>query len=397
MRGFPRATWVLLALLSGLVSCSDCSDDKRAESALRVRWPVSLDETKTPATVSVPRPPSAPSERPPLPVRTGRALLIEEPGPGVRVREGTAHDIHFLEVVFGDADFDDALPLVVLLHGRGDRPRLPGGPFASIPISMRLIIPQAPVPLGEGFTWISVSITHNRHDLLAAQLRRRADHLAALINTLKQTRPTLGRPIVAGFSQGGMLSFTLALHRPDAVGFALPNAGWVPPDLMPTEPVDPELRVPIRAVHGSADPIVPMKPTEQVMQRLGELGWDVEFVTYAGVEHVMSPAMNEQFESWLEDALEREAPILVNRGLGERGPEIAPYEPYEPLDDATQEAIREVDCKPPVDDDASDAGADADAGAADAAVPDAGPPEPEPVKPVRRKKLRQRSVDAGAP
>ncbi len=378
MRGLHRAYFLFVAFLTVQVSCANCSGDTPSDLVRRVRWPVSLDETKTPATVSLSRLPSTVTERPPLPVKTGRALLLDEPGPGVRVREGMANDIRFLEVVFGDADFDDALPLVMLLHGRGDRPRLPGGPFGGIPISMRLIIPQGPIPLGEGFTWITVSITHNRHELLASQLRRRADHLAALLNTLKETRSTLGRPIVAGFSQGGMLSFALALFRPDAVGFALPLAGWVPPNLMPTGPVEPELRVPIRAVHGSDDPIVPVKPTEAVMERLGALGWDVEFVSYAGVAHVMSSAMNEQFESWLEDALEQQAPSLAGKGLGVPGPETAPYEPYEPLDDATQAAIHEFDRQAPTEE--SDAavpnGSDVPAAPAKSPTTDAGLPVP---------------------
>jgi phospholipase/carboxylesterase len=210
---------------------------------------------------------------------------------------------------------------------------------------MRLVIPRGPIPLGAGFAWVLASVAQGTPDLLAESLRRRTHHLAALIETLTRTLPTLGRPVVAGFSQGAVLAFSLALHRPDVVGRAFPLAGWMPPALMPMAPVAPELRIPIRSLHGTDDPVIPIAPTREVVAMLRALEWEVELVEFEGVGHVVSPEMNATFEAWLEQALREQAPELAGKGLGLVGPEETTYEPWEPLEQETIEAIKQLEAQ----------------------------------------------------
>ena len=61
------------------------------------------------------------------------------------------------------------------------------------------------------------------------------------------TRPTEGRALVAGFSQGGMLTFGLALHHPDLFDGAYPIAGWFPLHLVDSV-IDPTRRYPAHIV-----------------------------------------------------------------------------------------------------------------------------------------------------
>lgn len=312
-------------------SCGGCRWRASQPEVVSVRWP---------ATSPVPQVQEQPRDLPDAP------LPETEVAPGVRVREGTAHDLSYFEIVFGEADFDNALPLVVLLHGRGDRPRIPGGPFGGVPTPIRLVIPRGPLRLGAGFAWVLPSVTQNTPDLLASALRRRTHHLAALIDTLARTLPTLGRPIVTGFSQGALLTFSLALHRPDVVGHAFPIAGWVPPGLMPVYPVAPEQRVPIRSVHGTEDAVIPIAPTREVVTALRALEWEVELLEFEGIGHLASSEMNATFEAWLEQALRDEAPELTGGGLGLAGPEEDTYEPWESLEPETIEAIEQLEAQP---------------------------------------------------
>jgi phospholipase/carboxylesterase len=341
MLAVMRSRLVLVAL-AGMgatfaVSCSNCrwQSSRTQPEVITVRWPATSPVGRGQELSRDRRAADAPEA--PLPAT--------EVAPGVRVREGVAHDLSYFEIILGDADFDDALPLVVLLHGRGDRPRIPGGPFRGVPTPMRLVIPRGPIRLGAGFAWVLSSVTQGKPDLLASSLRRRAHHLAALIETLSRTLPTLGRPVVAGFSQGAVLAFSLALHRPDVVGRAFPIAGWVPPELMPMFPVAQELRVPIRAVHGTDDPVIPIAPTREVVAVLRMLEWEVEFLEFEGVGHVVSPEMNATFEAWLEQALREQAPALTGKGLGLAGPEEETYQPWEPLEQETIEAIEQLEAQ----------------------------------------------------
>ncbi|MCB9635190.1 MAG: hypothetical protein H6721_23970 [Sandaracinus sp.] len=263
---------------------------------------------------------------------------------GVQAREHRVAGLYVLEVVLGHVPFDADLPIVMMLHGRGDRPRVPGGPFGGAPTPMRLLLPRAPKPLGNGFTWLPLSVTENRADVMADTLRRRADQLAQVLIHFRNVRVSRGKPIVTGFSQGAMLTYTLAILHPELLDSALPIAGWLPPSLIPSE-VPAIRRVPIRSIHGDADPVVRIGPTRELIARLRGLGFEIEWVEERGTQHVVSETMNVIFERWLEEALARVAPELAaaGQGLGEAGPEDVTYAPFLPLDTSTVEAIQAVE------------------------------------------------------
>ncbi len=344
-----RATSLVLLCLLACGSRATERPSPRPRAVVEIGWPVSRDVDLERVLLGVAAP-VAPPRAPGAPPLTERADPEQtgEPIPsdldGVQAREHRVADLYVLEVVLGHVPFDAELPLVMMLHGRGDRPRVPGGPFAGAPTPMRLILPRAPKPLGSGFTWLPLSVTENRADVMADTLRRRADQLAQVVAHFRASRPTRGKAIIAGFSQGAMLTYALAVLHPALVDVALPIAGWLPPSLLP-EALAPRDRVPIRALHGDADPVVRVEPTRQLVARLRALGYEVEWVEEPGTEHAVSAAMNARFEEWLEASLARLAPELATagRGLGDVGAEIVTYAPRVALDAPTVEAIQSAE------------------------------------------------------
>lgn len=267
-------------------------------------WP---PQREPPVPVAVPAPVSEPSPAPDAPdtrepARPAPRDHYEARAPGVRVREGESQGIGFLEVVLGDADPHEPLPMVFVIHGRGDRPRVPGEPFGSLAHPVRLILPRGPMIVGEGFGWLPVRVLEGRTELLAAGLRDVAARLARMIDALRAERPTLGPTLVSGFSQGGMLAITLAVRSPGSVGMAFPLAGWLPPPLWPEGPPPPGAP-PIRAMHARDDERIPYGPTLEGYERLRTLGWQLELATYEGVGHSMSDEMNAALRAWLDEAL----------------------------------------------------------------------------------------------
>ena len=271
---------------------------------------------------------------PPIPLG---AVPVE----GMQVRVSEQGGVHYLEAVLGAAGFEDPLPMIVVLHGRGGSAQIPGGPFLELPYPVRVIAPQAPDRLGTGYAWLPVYVGQGLVDRLSATLFQTASRIAALVRALAAERPTKGLPIVSGFSQGGLLTLTLALHHDDVVGAAFPLACWLPPPLEPTYR-RPDLRFPpIRSMHGTADRIIPIGPTRQLFGRLRELGFDAEMREIDGVGHEISEEENAIFHAWLAAA--------VCRAMG----------------DATCEREAELSLLP-------DAGVPLDSGIEDAGVPDAG-------------------------
>lgn len=236
----------------------------------------------------------------------------------VRHREGEAAGLYYLETVVGAVPIDAALPLVVALHGLGDRPQPLDGPFFDTPDPVRVVQPRAPTPMGEGYTWLPVRVSEGRVGLLSRSAAAAAERLAAFVDSVRAQRPSRGRTVVTGFSQGGILAFVLATQHPDVVGESIPLAGWLPPGLWPSElPSSPP---PIRTMHGVADRVVPLGPTRRAVSHLGRLGFHVELVEIPGVGHQRSPEMDLLLARWLADAVRRQWGGSTSAALAEPVP-----------------------------------------------------------------------------
>jgi len=227
--------------------------------------------------------------------------------PGFEVRDGEKDGMHYFEVVLGEAAFDDELPLVVVLHGRGSHAQIPGGPFRDLSHPVRLLVPQAPTPLRDGFQWIPVYVNQGLVDEFASTLFATAGRLARLIRDVVAERGVMGRSIVTGFSQGGIVTLALALYHDDVVGAALPMSSWLPPPLEPAYRRSDLSYPTIRAMHGNEDATVPITPTRELFARLAALGFDVVLQTFDGVGHETNGAMNELYHQWLEESVCRAA------------------------------------------------------------------------------------------
>lgn len=227
------------------------------------------------------------------------------PSTRIRHREGEAAGLYYLETVVGAVPVDAPLPLVVALHGLGDRPHPLEDPFFGTPDPVRVVQPRAPTPLGEGYTWLPHRVSAGRTRALARAAAATAARLVDFVDAVREARPTVGRPVVTGFSQGGILAFVLAVRHPAVFGASLPLSGWLPPPLWPRDAPEGPLP-PIRSMHGLADRVVPAGPTRRAVDHLARLGFPVELVEVPGVGHTRSPEMDVALARWLAAAVRRE-------------------------------------------------------------------------------------------
>jgi phospholipase/carboxylesterase len=211
------------------------------------------------------------------------------PGPDGWGRVGS---LRYLERTLGGGDPTQPLPLLIMIHGMGDAPRMDWFTGAGeIKTPLRLIMPQAPTPYYDGFSWFSYDPAQRDPQALARGISAAAEQLARAIELLRARRATIGRAIVTGFSQGGMLSYALALRHPELVAFSHPMSGTLPKRLWPAQkPAD--VRFPrIAAMHGDRDSLVPIAPTRELHARLSALGYDNSLREFAGVRHQITPEM----------------------------------------------------------------------------------------------------------
>lgn len=198
--------------------------------------------------------------------------------------------LEFVERVTGGASGDATLPLVIAVHGLGDRPERFVRLFERLPFPVRVVAPRGPAKHGRGYSWFPVRrLPPDPNDAeMVAGIRASAERLAALARWLAKHRPTRGKPVVTGFSQGGMLSFALAVHHPDAIAAALPVSGALPPALLPEGPVTR----PIHALHGTADRVVPFRHGEATARAIAAVTKEESRLQrFPGVGHTVSPEM----------------------------------------------------------------------------------------------------------
>ncbi|WP_298017008.1 alpha/beta hydrolase-fold protein [uncultured Castellaniella sp.] len=191
--------------------------------------------------------------------------------------------------------------LLVLLHGvGGNETNL--APFAeTMPADTRVVLVRAPLTLGAGqHAWFQVSFGPQgpRPDLTAAESSRQ--QLVRFIAELQaEYAASPARTVVAGFSQGGIMSASLGLTRPGLVaGFGV-LAGRILPELEP-QLAKPAALAGIRAFigHGRDDTKLPVAWAHRSDAWLTSLGVPHETRLYPG-DHGIPQAMQMDFASWL--------------------------------------------------------------------------------------------------
>jgi phospholipase/carboxylesterase len=248
--------------------------------------------------------PPQPSAAPAAPVPAAAPEAVGPDAPPDSSGWGVAAGLKYLEIVRGEASADEPLPMVIVIHGLGDRPHR-GWLYAidiDPKVKARMILPQAPLPYGQGFAWFPFRFQDRDEAALAGGISEAAARLTQMIDVLQTQRPSRGRVVVTGFSQGGMLSFALALTQPQKIQFALPISGELPKPLWPNARAQPGLPRVI-ALHGAADTVVSFEADAQLVQHLRGLGYPLELVRYEGVGHRITEDMSTRVKRELSAAV----------------------------------------------------------------------------------------------
>jgi phospholipase/carboxylesterase len=232
-----------------------------------------------PPTSGASAPSEAPSAAPVVPAPSAAA-------PG-STTQGEVAGVRYLEHMTGGARPDERVPLIVALHP------MDGDPADFLPLlrgyrrRARLILPYGH-PSGGMYFWYD-SVEEN---VDAALVTREADRIAAALAALVAARPTIGKPLVTGFSQGGMMAFALAVTHPEALAAAFPISGLLPPSLYPSAALSSGSHSatlpPVTAFHGASDLAVPTRGARASIAELQRAGYSAELHEYAGLEHDIS-------------------------------------------------------------------------------------------------------------
>lgn len=215
------------------------------------------------------------------------------PHPSPAIRQSTHAGVDFLELFPNGADA--SAPLIVAIHGMGDRPENWVDSWRSFPAKVHIALPRAFRSFGDGFSWFEFREGMSDTEF-GTEVGNAEEKLWKAIASLAGTRKVL----VTGFSQGGILSFAIAARRVERVICAFPVAGSLPGSLLPNSGTR---TAKVIALHGTADRVVAFKWGKATVDALKERGNDASLKTYADVGHTMTAEMRSDLWSEIGRAL----------------------------------------------------------------------------------------------
>lgn len=197
--------------------------------------------------------------------------------------------------------------LLVLLHGVGGQELQLASLAAHVDDATLVVLPRAPRSIGEGmYGWFRVGFTPDGPQIVPEEAEDSRLQLIKFIGQLQQRHGVApSHTVVAGFSQGGILSASVALSAPQAVaGFGL-LCGRILPEL---EPVlasrDALATLDGLIIHGHADTRLPVAWSERAHAWLQRLGVPHRLQLHAA-GHELNPAMQADLLDWLGSARKR--------------------------------------------------------------------------------------------
>ena len=227
----------------------------------------------------------------------------------------------YIERVSGGAKLEDPLPMLILLHGKASTPEVMLRAFANMHTPARIIAPRGvpleSVPIGpfnHDYGWWSIHTRLADEQSFAAAAAETSRRLRVFIHRLLREKPTLGKPILVGFSQGAIITYTISVQEPDLLSIALPLSGMLPLPLIPeTWPAGKPKPI-IHAFHGVRDPVVRIEQDRGSVSRLKALGIPAVLKEYPNLVHALGPLEMIDVLKEVDEALRHEAVPSRNPG-----------------------------------------------------------------------------------
>jgi phospholipase/carboxylesterase len=177
-------------------------------------------------------------------------------------------------------------------------------------LAVRFVFPHAPlqpVTINGGYVmraWYDIGY----EDLSLREdekgVRQSQHAIERLIEREKERGIPVGKIALAGFSQGGAISLQCGLRYPERLAGVLALSTYLPlPDKVDAERSDASRDLPILMLHGTEDPIVPLKLAQASCAKLLTLGYQVEWHEYE-MPHSVCPEEIAQIGTWLRRMVE---------------------------------------------------------------------------------------------
>lgn len=217
-------------------------------------------------------------------------------GPKKKKRSCDPEKIHvgvdFELIEANGAKWGDDSPTLIVFHGLGSTPAIME-PFIAIDTPAKIIIPYGTKAYGKNFAWWKERAASEDQAKLAAQMKAAVADVQPLIDAVNRCNG--GPVVVAGHSQGGMMTYALARYA-KGVDAAVGGSGWLPESMWGP-------MVPTIAVHGYGDTTVPFDRTEEWAEMMAVKDKDFEWWP-VDAQHGLSGELKEAWQLSIQATLD---------------------------------------------------------------------------------------------
>lgn len=188
-------------------------------------------------------------------------------------------------------------PVIFTLHGKGSDERNMFGLVAPLAEDFIIIGIRGNIPLGSGFQYYELKSLGNP---IREMFDQAVHDLQAFIHEASEKYPIdPGRRYLLGFSQGAILSMTLALTMGEQLKGIVALNGYIP-DFVKTEyPLRSLQDVSVFISHGQYDPVFPVPIAHETAAYMGEQTGRLTFNVYP-TGHGVSEGNQLDFMNWLK-------------------------------------------------------------------------------------------------
>ncbi len=196
-------------------------------------------------------------------------------------------------------------PLLVLLHGVGSHE---ADLFRFVPrLNPRFLVLSVRAPLTQtpgSYAWFTVDRTTDVPRIASEELHSSRNMLAAFIAQALTTHDAdPERVFLLGFSQGAIMSMTLALTQPRLLAGIVAIAGRIPPEVLSwAGPPEQTAGFPVLLEHGRQDQVLPIEWAHRARAILGRQWVDLTYREY-DAPHTITQEMLVDAATWLDERL----------------------------------------------------------------------------------------------
>lgn len=193
-------------------------------------------------------------------------------------------------------------PVLFLLHGVGSNEKDLFGFADKLPDEYFVISARGPITIAEGrYAWFHVEFTPDGPKIDFEEQENSRKLIASFIKEMQgKYHFDEKRILLIGFSQGGIMNYSVALTNPGLVkGIAIMSSRLLPEIKPLIAPADKLKGLNIYISHGTADNVLQVEYARSAKAYLENLGLKPDYHEYAGVAHTINGAMFTDLLAWI--------------------------------------------------------------------------------------------------